>query len=166
MNIGFKTLSGDKLIIGVLSDRANGFQIRRIMAELAEIKQSFETFFNGRSFYASPKRLMKRVTKLDGSDLFLYEFNSCGFLSFIKINSRSHDNLSTFATVFDTIIFLTSTEMTLQESYEYKPTQVITVNLADEARDQAELSFNLDEHENDEDIDVGARSFGSYCLMS
>lgn len=173
-NIGFKTLSGDKLIVGVISNQANGFEIRRMMTEMAEIKRSFETFLNGRPFYASPKRLMKQVTRLDGSSSFLYEFNSCGFGSFIKINAQNYDTLSTLATFFDSIILITASEleMEMSETFEYQPTKVITASLVDEGRDQADLSMTLvDESDSETAIDkryfrISLSDNSNSCLLS
>lgn len=152
MNIGFNNFSSDdKIIIGEISSKACGCEIRRMMVELAEIKQSFETFLSGRAVCNTPKRLMKQITRPDGSKVFLYEFHSCGFISYIKVNSNRYETLSKYATIFDTILLLTS-DLNIPENFEYRPKEVITMNLVDEIRDKSDLSFLLGEFDDDKDI--------------
>ena len=165
VNIGFKTSSGDKIIIGEISSRANGVQIRRMMVELAEIKISYETFLNGAACYATPNRLMKQVTRIDGSISYLYELSSCGFVCYIKLNARVCETLSSFAIIFDTILLITSSNINLQEHMGYQPKEVIMMNLVDEIRDQTDLSFNFDGIEDDKK-DYSTTSINdSSCLI-
>ena len=42
--------------------------------------------------------------------------------------------------------------MNIPENFEYCPKEVITMNLVDEIRDKSDLSFVLDEIDDDKDI--------------
>ena len=143
IGFGFKTIHGNKLIIGEISSSAGKSQINQILAELIGLEKSFSAMNENVGILCSPKKLIKMAVKPDDSKLFLYEIESAAFIRYIR------DNLSlpsgSLLSIFEYPLLLTGREI-LSEYFSIELIEITIISLIEEFTEFSTHFSDIDLH--------------------
>lgn len=144
LNFGFKTIEGDKIIIGEFSRLATPSQIKKALEELESHNSSY--CHEEDVFYSITKLLICHKTGIN-SFLRLFEIEMSQWLGYLKLNLENMEILSSLVTVFKNPLLIT-TRKTISNVAKVEFIEPIILNLFDE------ICYNIDKLTFD-DVDHG-----------